>query len=264
MKVLARITLALLVILATASPGLALTFTGKCVDAYDGDTVTVMVNGRKEKIRLIGIDTAEMGQGEWGKKARDFTRSLVLNKDVRVETDVEPRDKYGRLLGYVYVGSTFVNLELMRQGYAVLLTYPPNVAHTGDFTAAQKEARDKGLNIWDSVNGLKQTPHDFRHGGHSKGKYFTGGGTFKVKGGADALRSKIDKAAPKVIVVQPREAISEPSSDNKTETGADLVSLNTRSGKYHEPGCRYYGCANCREVSRAEAQAQGVPCKVCH
>ncbi|HEY9855697.1 MAG TPA: thermonuclease family protein [Stenomitos sp.] len=148
-----------------ALPSHALTLTGKVVKVADGDTITIMTDGQKERIRLLGIDTPEKKQPVWGPAAKDFTTKLVMGKDVRVETDVEERDHYGRVLGYVYVGKTFVNLELVRQGYAMLYTSPPNVAHTDEFVAAQKEAREAGRNIWNPKNGLTQTPYEFRHKG---------------------------------------------------------------------------------------------------
>lgn len=71
-----------------------------------------------------------------------------MRMNVRVGMDVTSRDKFGHLLGYLFVGDTFVYMELVRQGYAQAYTYPPNVTHTEKFLAAQREAREKGLNIW--------------------------------------------------------------------------------------------------------------------
>lgn len=241
----ARLLPAAALMLVTASPALAFTLNGTCVSVYDGDTITVKADSKKEKIRLLGIDTPEMGQKPWGTKARDFTRGLVLNKDVRVETDAQPRDRYGRLLGYVYVGDTFVNEAIVREGHGVLLTYPPNVAHVENFRAAQTSAREAGKGIWDPQAPLTESPKDYRHKGEGKasGRTFTRGEGMQV-----AARRSAPAAAPAP----------------KAEASQDLVSMNQRSGKYHEPGCRYYGCGNCLEVPRAEAERSGVPCKVCH
>lgn len=148
-----------------ALPSQALTLAGRVVKVADGDTITIMVNDHKERIRLLGIDTPEKKQPVWGPAAKDFTTRLVMGQEVRVETDVEQRDRYGRVLGYVYVGRTFVNLELVRRGYAMLYTSPPNVAHTDEFLSAQQEARLAGRNIWNPSNGLTQTPYEFRHKG---------------------------------------------------------------------------------------------------
>lgn len=167
--------------------------------------------------------------------ATEFTKKLAMGKNARVEMDITARDKYGRLLGYLYVGDTFVNLELVRQGYSQVYTYPPNVAHTDKFVAAQREAREKGLNIWDRQNGLTESPSDFRKGGKSK-----------------QIRSDV-------------QHLKESKSTATADAGASMVSINSKCRKYHEPSCRYYDCGNCVTVPLAEAQAMGgVPCKVCH
>ena len=81
---------------------------------------------------------------------------------MRLKTDVTARDRYGRLLAYVYVGRTFVNLELMNQGNAMLLIYPPNVDHAEEFRAAQERARAAGLGIWNPVKPLEVMLGEFR------------------------------------------------------------------------------------------------------
>ncbi|HPS36781.1 MAG TPA: thermonuclease family protein [Candidatus Omnitrophota bacterium] len=132
--------------------------------AVDGDTLQLS-NG--EKVRLIGIDTPESSNNakmrrdakrtgqdaieivRMGKEAAAFTRNLVQDKKVRLELDVRPRDKYGRLLAYVYLeDGTFVNAEIMKAGYAQVMTYPPNVKYQDLFLGLQKEAREKGLGLW--------------------------------------------------------------------------------------------------------------------
>lgn len=165
MKALLTTLAASALVALSALPSHALTLTGKVIKVADGDTITIMANNQKERIRMVGIDTPEKKQPVWGQRAKDFTQQLVMGKNVRVETDVEERDRYGRVLGYVYVGKTFVNLELVRQGYAMLYTSPPNVAHTDEFVAAQRAAREAGRNIWNAKDGLTQTPYEFRHKG---------------------------------------------------------------------------------------------------
>jgi micrococcal nuclease len=213
------------------------TLEAKVTDNHDGDTLTLRLdNGQVEKVRLLGIDTAEIAQGEWGARARDFMRSLVANQRVKVVFDVEQRDRYGRLLGYVYLpNGTFVNLEMVRQGYAMVLTYPPNVAHTDEFVAAQKEAQSKKLNIW-SANGLAESPRDFRRRGATGG--YTRGEGMRV-------------ASPKPTARVPAKA--------------GQVIMNMNSKKYHTPDCKNADCKNCQAMSEAEAKAKGgVPAKDCH
>lgn len=150
---------------------------GYVVQVSDGDTIVVEVDGKQERVRLIGVDAPEKAQRPWGPRATAFTKSLVLGKTVRLELDVQERDKYGRLLSYVYVAcpepcrrnGTFVNLELLKSGHAVLYTVPPNVKHVEEFTQAQVEAREKGVGIWSPTEGLTETPKAFRKRGQPRG-----------------------------------------------------------------------------------------------
>jgi len=133
----------------------------------DGDTLKVQFQGKEEKIRLIGIDCPEsrvtpksqkdaqrIGEDikkiiEMGQRASAFTESLVKEKDkVKVEFDVQKRDQYGRLLGYVYLpNGKMLNEEILKAGYASLLTYPPNVKYQERFLKAYQEVmeRKRGL-----------------------------------------------------------------------------------------------------------------------
>ncbi|HUR76635.1 MAG TPA: thermonuclease family protein [Acidimicrobiales bacterium] len=133
----------------------------------DGDTVRVRIDGREEKVRFIGIDTPEThgrnGLIEcFGAQAAAYTEKLIpVGTAVRLVRDVEPRDRYGRLLAYLYrvEDELFVNLALARDGYADVLTYPPNVAHSADFVAAVAEARVHDRGLW-SQCGSADVPLD--------------------------------------------------------------------------------------------------------
>lgn len=124
----------------------------------DGDTVE-LENG--EKVRYIGIDTPETLDPRkpvqcFGKEAAEKNRELVGGKRVRLEKDVTNRDKYNRLLRYVYVPAgesgpeIFVNLELLKRGFAHSYTYPPDVKHQPEFVEAEREAREAGRGLWKS------------------------------------------------------------------------------------------------------------------
>ncbi len=123
--------------------------------AIDGDTIELS-NG--QRVRYIGIDTPELRERDgsswvyrprpYAEEAKDFNRKLVEGKSVRLEFDVQKKDKYDRLLAYVYIDDKMVNLEMVRQGYAMIYTYPPNVKYTEEFLAAQKEAREKNRGLW--------------------------------------------------------------------------------------------------------------------
>ncbi len=134
------------------------------VRAVDGDTLK-LENG--ERVRLIGIDTPEMHESEklyrdsrksgqdvktiqaLGRRAYYFTRDLVEGKRVRLEFDVEKQDKYKRLLAYVYLkDGTFVNAEIVKQGYASLMTYPPNIKYVDTFKELYRQARENSRGLW--------------------------------------------------------------------------------------------------------------------
>ena len=117
------------------------------IKVIDGDTVE-LASG--EKLRYIGIDTPEKDDPFY-QEAKDFNRQLVQGKKIKLEFDVQEKDKYGRLLGYVYAGDTFVNAELLKVGLAVLYTYPPNVKYVDYFTEIQKEARHEKRGIWSQI-----------------------------------------------------------------------------------------------------------------
>ena len=121
----------------------------------DGDTIEVSIGGTLYRVRYIGIDTPETVApdrpvGCYGPEASAANKALVEGKTVTLEKDVSDMDQYGRLLRYVYVGSTFVNAELVRQGYAHAYTYPPDVKYTPYLLGLQQEARDAHRGLWGS------------------------------------------------------------------------------------------------------------------
>ena len=128
---------------------------GRVLKVVDGDTIHVLVAGRREKVRYIGVDTPETkhptkGQQCYGPAASAFNERLVGGERVRLERDVEQRDRYGRLLAYVHRerDGLFVNAELARRGYAQPLTIPPDVRHSQRFVALAREARRGGRGLW--------------------------------------------------------------------------------------------------------------------
>ena len=133
--------------------------------AVDGDTLVLENN---ERVRLIGIDTPEMHESsklnrdaqrsgqdvqtikQLGRRSYEFTKKLVEGKRVRLEFDVERFDKYKRILAYVYLADgTFVNAKIVEEGYASLMTYPPNVKYADLFLKLYRQARENKRGLWE-------------------------------------------------------------------------------------------------------------------
>jgi micrococcal nuclease len=134
-----------------AGPGVAVT------KVTDGDTVHVEVGGRDERVRLIGIDAPEVpwygGPDEcFGSEAGLYARGRLDGRSVRLEYDRERRDRFGRLLAYVYLGEELFNLTLVRLGYARSLPVPPNVTMSGRFAQAEREARASSRGLWSACS----------------------------------------------------------------------------------------------------------------
>ena len=129
---------------------------GRVVAVSDGDTIRVRLDsGRVERVRYIGVDTPETAKPDapvecYADRAHAFNERLVGGRDVRLVLDVEERDRYGRLLAYVYAGGTMVNAALVREGYADVLTVPPNVRFAARFRRLASEARRAGTGLWGS------------------------------------------------------------------------------------------------------------------
>lgn len=148
-----RHLLLLLLPLLVAGAAAAAPLEGTVVRVVDGDTIYVQLADRVEKIRYLGVNTPEIhhpvrGEEPGGREAADVNRRIVDGRRVRLELDVRTRDRYGRLLAYVWVGEIMVNAELVRRGYAQVMTVPPNVKYQDLFVKLQREARDAGRGLW--------------------------------------------------------------------------------------------------------------------
>lgn len=153
----------LILLMATATYSLvqAADYTpARVIRVIDGDTLKIEINGEKENVRLIGVDTPESKPNpkalrdsrrsgtdintliKRGEQAADFTRSHVKPGDtVKIEFDVKPRDRYNRFLGYVYLADgRMLNEVLLKAGYANLMTVPPNVKYQQRFRTTYRNA----------------------------------------------------------------------------------------------------------------------------
>ncbi|MSR89337.1 nuclease [Patescibacteria group bacterium] len=130
------------------------TYEVKKVD--DGDTLQIFRYGRSEKVRFIGIDTPETVDPRkpvqcFGKEASAKTKQLLTGKTIRIEFDpiVGERDKYDRLLAYVWLDSELINLTLLREGYAHEYTYRSQAyKYQSDFKQAEAGARQSEVGLW--------------------------------------------------------------------------------------------------------------------
>ena len=126
---------------------------GLVVRVTDGDTIGVRLGDRVETVRYIGINTPELARNgreeqPGASRAHGANRRLVEGRRVRLELDVQARDRYGRLLAYVWVAETMVNAELLRLGMAQVMTVPPNVRHRDRFRVLERTARAAGRGLW--------------------------------------------------------------------------------------------------------------------
>ena len=124
----------------------------RVLEVIDGDTITVALDGEADDVRYIGIDTPEVdpsiGVECFGHRASDRNEELVGGERVRLVFDDELRDRYGRLLAYVYVGERFINAELVRGGFARTLTIEPNTDRAGLFDRLEQAAGVAGRGLW--------------------------------------------------------------------------------------------------------------------
>lgn len=151
-------------VLGTSQPGLY-----RVTEVFDGDTIAVDMNGKKEKIRMIGVDTPETHDPRkavqcFGESASSFSREKLLNKEVRLEADPtnQNRDRYDRLLRYVYLpDNTLINAELISEGYGFAYTSFP-FQKSDEFRELQRLAQEENRGLWSSC-----TPTSNDYGGYT-------------------------------------------------------------------------------------------------
>lgn len=124
--------------------------TVKVTRVIDGDTIEIEGG---QRVRFIGIDTPEtvdprQSAACFGREASNETKNLLEGKSVSLEKDVSETDKYGRLLRYIFLDDLFVNDYLVRQGFAHVSSYPPDVKYQNQFLEAQQEARANNRGLW--------------------------------------------------------------------------------------------------------------------
>ncbi|CAM2981802.1 thermonuclease family protein [Paenibacillus sediminis] len=213
--------------------------------AIDGDTISVIYNGKPRTVRFLLIDTPEtshpkLGEQPFGQEAKSFTKKMVEGANtLELEFDIGPNhDKYSRLLAYVYVDGKMLQESLLEKGLArVAYIYPPNVRYVDRFEAIQKESQKKRIGIWQIENyaqdngfhpEVMRTKRSTIHnmissqttGGDNKGAHTTPvkpSNGCKIKGNINAKGDKIyhtpsspsyDNTKPEVWFCSEKEALS--------------------------------------------------------
>jgi len=147
---------------------------GIVVYVDDGDTIDVRIGDHVERVRYIGVDAPEIGHGARGGRparrgvpggvaAARVNAALVAGHTVRLELDAEERDRYGRLLAYVWVGERMVNAELVARGYARTMPIPPNLRYASRLAALEADARATHRGLWGAGLFEAKPPSDSEH-----------------------------------------------------------------------------------------------------
>ena len=224
----------------------------KIVSVTDGDTVTARINNKDYKLRMIGVDTPETVHPSkpvafYGKEASDFTKSNLTGKTVYLEKDVSERDKYNRLLRYVWlskpanpknpsfedVRDKMFNGILLRDGYANLATFPPDVKYLDEFRKIAKFAEIQELGLYnqaarDKFEG-KESSSKTGNNSSSKGRY-VGDGDIP-------------------IVDQKIELVASSNGSYLADVTQGPIKANMASGKYHSPGQQGYNKISINNVT---------------
>ncbi|MFZ0445846.1 MAG: thermonuclease family protein [Bacillus sp. (in: firmicutes)] len=195
------------------------TFDAEVVSITDGDTIKVRINDRVEAVRFLLVDTPEtshprLGEQPFGQEAKAFTKQMLEGETVQLEKDVSDRDKYNRLLYYLYVDGKSVQEELLRNGLArVAYVYVPNTKYVDRYYEIQKEAQKKGVGIWSIENYAQED------GFHEE----------VVKGNHESLKSDANENGGDQSSAVP---LGECNIKGNISSSGDKI--------YHMPGQRYY------------------------
>ncbi|MBP1156184.1 MULTISPECIES: thermonuclease family protein [unclassified Paenibacillus] len=140
-------------------------FTAKVTRVVDGDTIKIEMEGKEETVRMIMVDTPETVHPSkpmqpFGPEASALAKETLEGKEVRLELDVSERDRYGRILAYVYVNDRMFNEVLLEKGLARVSVFPPDVKHADRFREIQKEAQKAKLGIWSIEDYVSDKGYD--------------------------------------------------------------------------------------------------------
>lgn len=131
------------------------------ISVIDGDTVIVKIYGDQKKVRLIGINSPELEE-DYGQDAKEYLIKLIENKKLYLTKDVSEKDQYDRLLRYIWIHEishkqtlqkefVMLNLRILEDGYAKVMTVEPDSMYTVLFESAEREAKKQKKGLWESV-----------------------------------------------------------------------------------------------------------------
>lgn len=207
--------------------------TGAVVKIADGDTLTVLDSTFTEhKIRLEGIDTPERRQA-FGTRARMALGNKVFQRTVHVEWT--ERDRYGRILGQVFVGDRWINKEMVEDGWA---WHYRQYYKDPEFAAAEQHARDNRRGLWADPSPVP--PWEFRRNPDARGESSAGKSATRKSTDGEATRSK----------------------DTDRPANSDTVYVTRTGDKYHRASCAYLRKGRIA-MPLSEAKKKYVPCSVC-
>ncbi|WP_440604594.1 thermonuclease family protein [Bacillus sp. GB_SG_008] len=221
--------------------------TANVLEVIDGDTIKIKLDDKEETVRMILVDTPETKHPSkpvqpFGPEASDFTKKELSGKQIGLELDAQERDKYGRLLAYVWLDDQLFNGTLLEKGYARVAVFPPNTKYVDQFRKIQDAARNSKTGIWSIENYA--TDNDFNE---------------------DVVKPKQQTAASTPAPQPKQEAKPETKPEVKTQPTPN-GSCNIKGNKnskgekiYHMPGQQFYDKTNPEEMfcSEAEAKAAG-------
>jgi micrococcal nuclease len=232
-----------------STEGIPNTIPAYVYETIDGDTVKVKINNREETIRMILVDTPETKhpskpEQPFGKEASDFTKQILLNKNVDIELGIQERDKYGRLLAYIYIEGKMFNKMLIEKGLARVAVYPPNTKYLDEFKKVEKKAKEQGIGIWSIENYVHDNGYDTSNN--------------QSKTSVTSTQSKTNQSSS---TSSSQSFVNDPSDDKETNLDCKgKIKGNANSKIYHVPGGAYYDKTQDNIVwfcSEEEAQAAG-------
>jgi micrococcal nuclease len=202
----------------------------------DGDTIEL---DGGERVRLIGVDTPEMNDARgvvhyYAREAFQFTTQILQRKVVRLEFDLDRKDKYGRTLAYVFLSDgTFVNAEIIRQGHGFAYTRFP-FKYLEEFRALERNARERGVGLWAaSAQASSTSPARAR--------------------GVSRRAENVAPTIPTAPIDQRTCPASSPIKANLTTHSGDCI--------YHVPGGRFYARTKPERCFATEAAALAAKCR---